>query len=72
MVEELPVVADESENSRSGGQIPIKSLRIFHFRRKSAWVKELKIRNDFEPEKEGGKIGVLAWVRNLRMSQKYE
>jgi hypothetical protein len=29
MVEELLVVTDESEDSRSGGQIPEKSFRIF-------------------------------------------
>jgi hypothetical protein len=31
MVEELLVVTDESEDSRSGGQIPEKSFRIFLF-----------------------------------------
>jgi hypothetical protein len=60
-VEELLVEADASEISRSGGQKQLKSLRIFHFRRKSPWLKELEIRKDFEPEKEGRKIGVLAW-----------
>jgi hypothetical protein len=47
MDEELPVTADESEDSRSGGQIPEKSFRILHFRRKSPWLKELEIQKDF-------------------------
>jgi hypothetical protein len=59
--EELPIAIDEFKISRSGGQKQLKSLRIFHFRRKSPWLKELEIRKDFEPEKEGRKIGVLAW-----------
>jgi hypothetical protein len=46
--------------SRRGGQIPIKFFRIFHFRRKSPWLKELKIQKDFDPEKEGRKIDILA------------
>jgi hypothetical protein len=72
MVEELPVAADESENSRSGGQKKAKSFRIFHFRRKSPWFKELGFQNYFDPEKEGEKIGILAWVRKIRMNQEIQ
>jgi hypothetical protein len=64
------LAADESENSRRGGQIPAKSFRIFHFRRKSPWVKELEIQKDFATENEGRMIGILAWVRMIRMNQK--
>jgi hypothetical protein len=41
--EEPSIASDGFENSRRGGQKQQKSLRIFHFRRKSAWVQELKI-----------------------------
>jgi hypothetical protein len=47
MIEELPVTTAESENSKSGGQKQLKSFRIFRFRRKSPWRKELKIQKDF-------------------------
>jgi hypothetical protein len=60
MIEELPVTTAESENSKSGGQKQLNSFRIFHFRRKSSWLKELEIRKKFYPKKEGRKIGVLA------------
>jgi hypothetical protein len=63
--EELHVAGDVSKNSRYGGQIPIKSFRFFHFRRKWPWLNELEIRKDFEPEKEGRKIDILAWVRKI-------
>jgi hypothetical protein len=41
--EEIQVEVDESENSRSGGQKQLKLFRIFHFCRKSPWLKELEI-----------------------------
>jgi hypothetical protein len=55
MVEELPVATDESKTSRSGGQKQLKSFRIFHFRRKSPWLKELEIRKRFCAGKRGEK-----------------
>jgi hypothetical protein len=55
MIEELLVTADESENSRSGGQKQLKSFRFIHFRRKSPWLKELKIQKRFWAGKRGAK-----------------
>jgi hypothetical protein len=43
MVEELSVASDESKISKSGGQKQQKSIRIFHFRRKPSWLKDLGI-----------------------------
>jgi hypothetical protein len=47
LAEKLSVASDGSKISRSGGQKQLKSFRNFHFRRKSAWVKELKIQKRF-------------------------
>jgi hypothetical protein len=47
----IPFAINVSKNSRSGGQIPMKSFRIYHFRRKSPWLRELEIQKDFELEK---------------------
>jgi hypothetical protein len=72
MVEELYLAADESKNSRSGGQKKGKIFSDFSFSSEVALVTGVRNSKKISSRKKRGrKIGILAWVRKFRRSLFY-